>query len=103
MRSVAVVKTQITLNAFPRRADRVVCVQINFLVLDRFPQAFNEDVVAPRTFAIHADGNAVVHQQLREFKARELAALIRVEDFRLAVAKKGFLHGLDAKVRCHRV
>jgi hypothetical protein len=47
------------------------------------PQPLDEDVVPPGALAVHADGNTVVGQH-----AGELAGLIRVEDFRLAVTSE---------------
>jgi hypothetical protein len=45
--------------------------------------ALDEDVVSPRTFAVHADRDAVLDQQAGERGARELRALVGVEDLRL--------------------
>jgi len=53
-------------------------------------------------FAVHADGNLVFDQHASECRAAELATLIRVEDFRLAVASESVLKGLDAERRFHR-
>jgi hypothetical protein len=39
----------------------------------------------PRTFAVHADGDAAFVQHAYELGAGELAALVRVENFRLAI------------------
>ena len=83
--------------------DRVVGFQINLLVLHAAPQALDEDVVAPAALAIHADRDLVVLEHLREVQAGELAALIGVEDFRLAVAGDGFLKRIDAEIRGQRI
>src|ERR1017187_5305548 len=38
--------------------DRLVGVQIDMLILDRLPEPLDENIVAPASFAIHADGDA---------------------------------------------
>ena len=81
--------------ALPRRWRKP---QVDLLVFDRPPQAFDhcpavvflqtmrgEDVVPPSSFAVHADLDFPACQHLDEVGRSELAALIRVEDFRQAV------------------
>jgi hypothetical protein len=99
VRTPAVVELQIAPDATARRAHRLVGAQIHFLVLDRFPQPFHEHVVAPAALAVHADGDAIVLEQLREFETGELAALIGIEYLRRAVALDRLLYRLDAEVR----
>ena len=53
--------------------------------------------------AVHANGNAVLLEQLGKFLARELAALVRIEDVRLAIAVDCFLHCLDTEVGGQRI
>ena len=74
MWAARVVELQITLDAGARLAHALVSTQVDLFVLDRFPQAFDEHVVAPAALAIHADGDAVLEQQLGELDAGELAA-----------------------------
>ena len=47
-----------------RLADAVVGPQIHLFILDRSPDALDEDVVAQRAFAIHADGDRVADQHV---------------------------------------
>ena len=65
MRPLAVVKVQISANRRARLADAVIGAQINLLVFDRFPEPLDEDVVAPRALAVHADRDLVVDQHAR--------------------------------------
>jgi len=58
-------------------------MQIDFLVFDRSPQPFNKDIVPPGSFAIHADGDLGILQNLREGQRGELRSLIGIEDVRL--------------------
>ena len=103
MRSCLVVERQVALQALLRGADGLVGVQIDLLVFDALPESFHEHVVPPAAFPIHADLDAVVLQQPREFLAGELAPLIGVEDVRRAIAGQGLLHRLQAEVGRQRV
>src|ERR1019366_7384571 len=53
------------------------------------------------TLAVHADRNGVLHQHGGEIGACERAALIGVENLRLAVFRQGLLQRLDAEIRLH--
>src|SRR5258705_995290 len=75
----------------------VVGAKIDLLVLDRTPQALDEDVVPPRALAVHADLDVVRRQRASERRTRELRALIRIEDLRLAVLGQSLLQRLDAE------
>jgi len=98
----AVVKGEVSGDRRARLADAVVGFQIDLLVFDAAPRPLDEHVVAPGTFAVHADGDFCIEQHTGEVDAGELAALIRVEYLRLAVLRQGFLQRLDAKIRLHR-
>src|SRR6185436_16087329 len=82
---LAIVEVEITTERTARLAHAVVGPQIDLFVLDRPPYPLDEDVVAPRPLAIHADGDAVVRQLAGEGLAGELRALVGVEDVRRAV------------------
>ena len=62
--------------AFPQSAlciiDTVVSMQIDLFVFHTPPQPFHEHVVPPAAFAVHADLDAAVLQQLGKFEAGEL-------------------------------
>ena len=98
MRPAGIVERQRDAEAVPGGGDRVVGLEVNLLVLDAFPESFDEDVIAPAAFAIHADLDPVVLEQVGEIAAGELAALIRVEDFRLAETSHCFTDRLEAEV-----
>src|SRR5213078_5401444 len=76
--------------------------QINLLVFDAAPQPLDEHVVAPSAFAIHADRDAVAGEDAGEGRPGELAALVGVEDLRLAMTSESILQRLDAEGRLHR-
>ena len=60
-------------------------VQVDRLVLHRSPETLDEDVVEPAPPAVHGDLHLRRPQSPGEGMAGELAALIGVEDLRLAV------------------
>src|SRR5438132_13710848 len=98
----AVIKVEVAADRSAGVADAFVGPQIHLLIFDAAPQPLDEDVVPPSPFAVHADGDGVLDQHASECGAGELAALIRVEDVRLAVASESLLQGLDTECRLHR-
>ena len=70
---------------------------IDFLVLDGSPQALDEDVIQRPPAPVHADLNPTRPKPLGKRRARELGALIGVENFRLGVYERAF-QGADAEV-----
>src|SRR5712671_3213322 len=101
-RSSPVVKVEIPTNRASRLADGFVGSQIDLLVFDAAPKPFDEHIVPPGPFAIHADGDAVVGKQAGERRTGELRVLVGVEDFRSAVTSESILQRLDAEGRLHR-
>src|SRR6202045_956185 len=102
MRPAAIVEVEIAPDRCARLGRGVVGSEIHLLVFDAAPQPLDEDVVPPGTLAVHADGDPVFDQHASECRAGELAALIRVEDIRLAMASESILERLDAECRLHR-
>src|ERR1019366_834493 len=82
--------------------DRLVGVQIDMLILDRLPEPLDENIVAPASFAIHADGDACLLEPPGEGFTGELTALIRVEDLGLAVLGQGFFQRCQTEGCVHR-
>ena len=76
--------------------------QVDFFVFDGPPQTLDEDVVAPRSFSVHADLDFSACQNFDEVGGRELAALIGVEDVGLAVARQCILNSFNAEVGLQR-
>lgn len=74
-------------------------MQIDLLVLDRFPNPLDEDIVPPSPFSIHADFDVILDEQLRESHAGELRALVRIEYLRLAIACQRLLDSLNTEGR----
>ena len=72
-------------------------VQIDSLVFEGAPQPLDEDHVHAPAPAVHRDLDTGRPQPLGEGEAGDLAALIGIEDFRLAVAGQRLLELLDAK------
>ena len=74
MRALAIIEVQIAADRGARLADAVVGPEIDLFVFDGAPQSLDEDDVAPRPLAVHADRDGVVEQQASEVGAGELAA-----------------------------
>lgn len=75
MRSPAVVEGEIPADRGARVGHAGIGAQLDLLVFDRFPDALDEDVVAPGALAVHADLDARADQQGGELAAGELRAL----------------------------
>src|SRR5215212_8657625 len=99
MGPASIVEGQVPADRGASLADRVIGPEIDLLVLDRPPEPLDEDVVAPGTLAVHADGDAGLVQHAGEVVAGELRALIGVEDLRPAVAGQRLFQRLDAERR----
>ena len=84
----AIIKVQVAADRSAGLANAVVGIEINLLVFNAAPQPLDEHVVPPGALAVHADGDPVFDQNASECRAGELAALIRVEDIRLAVTSQ---------------
>src|SRR3954453_18777890 len=102
MRSAAVVEAEIPADRGAGLGDRVVSSQVDLFVLDRSPEALDDDVVAPGTLAVHTDRDPVPGQHTGEDLAGELAALIGVEDLRPAMAGPSLFRVPDTELRPHR-
>jgi hypothetical protein len=89
VRPSTVVEVQIPADRCPGIGDGIVGAKIDLLILDRPPEPFDKDVVAPRSFAVHAHGDAVVEQDPGEGDAGELASMVGVEDFGPAISAQG--------------
>src|SRR3954464_288873 len=102
MRALGVVEVQIPAQRGTCIGDAVVGAQVDLLILHRAPQPLDEHVVTPGAATIHADGDAVLQQQAGEVCAGELAALVGVEDLRLAVTAERLLDRLQAELHFQR-
>ena len=78
-------------------------VQVDRLVLERPPEALDEDVVHAAAPAVHGDGDIRVLERAGEVAAGELAALVGVEDLRPAVSGQRLGQGLDTEPGVHGV
>jgi hypothetical protein len=99
---VFVVEREVRSQSFLHLRHGAVSLQIDVLLLDTFPEPFDEDFVHPPTLAVHADGNVAHTETLRERFCGKLAALVRVEDLGAAVPGDRFFQGIHAEraVQC---
>lgn len=59
-----------------------VLLEVDLLVFYSSPQTLDHHIVDRAALAIHVDRDVLGHQRAREFPARELRTLVRVEDLR---------------------
>ncbi|KXN97837.1 hypothetical protein LS48_14620, partial [Aequorivita aquimaris] len=78
-------------------------MEVDALVFQGAPEALDEDVVHPTPPTIHADADLGVAQHAGEGEAGELAALVSVEDFRLAEPGKRLLQRRNTEPGVHGV
>ena len=104
MRPVGVVEINPALETLPDLTAGFKSVQVNALVFQGAPEPLNHDVVHPASFAIHGNADiGVLLEGGNEFVTGELAALVGVDDFGLALALQGPFKGFDAEVGLHGV
>ena len=101
--AVGVVKVQPGANTGLGFGDSRISMQVDLLVFETTPQPLDKDVVHASTLAVHADRDAMPLKGAGEVVTGELAALVGIEDFRSAIARKRFLERLDAKIGVERV
>src|SRR4029077_16278698 len=80
VQALLVVEAEVLAQALNRYRDRFVALEVHLLVLHRAPQPLHEHVVEGPAATVHADADLRVEQAAGELLARELAALVRVED-----------------------
>ena len=97
MEALAIIEAEIPTQMADGLWHAPVIVEIDFLVLDGSPQALDEDVIQRPPTPVHADLNPTRPEPLGKSCARELGALIGVENFRLGVYERAF-QGANAEV-----
>ena len=66
VRPSSIVHIEVLADAGTCLRDRVVSVKVNLFILHRPPQPFDEDIVAPGAFAVHADLDVILLEKPRE-------------------------------------
>jgi hypothetical protein len=103
VRAHEVVEFEVATNARSRFVEVFVGMQENFFVLERAPDALDEDVVDASTSAVHADRDSSAAQYAGERLRGELRALVGVEYCRLWKARQRLLQRLHAEGALQRV
>ena len=83
-----VVELEILPEPIPGLGNRAVGLQIYILIFNTPPKTFYKHIIHPTALAVHADADTAVLKNLREVIRCELAALVRIEDFRSSVPCK---------------
>ena len=81
----------------------LISPNIDVIIFNAAPESLNHSIIQVTTFPIHKDAHTVPLQDTCERFAGKLAPLVRVENFRSAIACQGFFECLDAKVGIQRV
>ena len=102
MRSFMVIELEVIAQASRLIRHRGVVKEINMLIFDGAPQAFDENVIQGAAATVHANLNASLFQDRSERQGRKLDALIGVENLGL-VSGKGVLQSRPAKMTIKRV
>jgi hypothetical protein len=84
MEASVVVELEVRAEPREQRKSRLVVVKVHVFVLHAPPEPFDEHIVQRSSAAIHADCDLRIKQRLEKRLARELCALVRVEDPRRA-------------------
>src|SRR5271165_4507835 len=87
MKASLVVEGEVFVDAGFRLTAVGIASQIDVLVFQRAPDAFDEHVVHPASASVHRNANAGFDQHAGEGFAGELAALVGVEDLRPSLSK----------------
>jgi len=82
VQTLMVVEVEVVMQSRFQLWDRVILHEVDVLVLDRAPQALDENVVQGSAPAVHAHLDAGSLQDADELDGRELRTLIGVEDSR---------------------
>ena len=77
--------------------------EVNLLVFDGSPEALNDHVVSPTAIAVHADLDLVGFQEIGEFQAGELTALIGIHNLWFSIFLNRLIDGLEAEIGMHGV
>lgn len=96
MRAQEIVFVEEAPQAIAQLGERGVLVQVDVLVFDRAPEAFDERVVERTAAAVHTDSDVALLQRRQEQLTGELRALIGVEDFRLRIGGQSRIENLAA-------
>src|SRR5271170_2335731 len=78
-------------------------LQMHFFVLDRAPQAFDQDVVPETSPSVHRNRDSGGLEPAGEGGAGELRALVGIEYLRLSVALQSLFQRVEAEARIHRI
>ncbi len=74
-------------------------VQVDRFIFERAPQPLDEDVVHAAAPTVHGDRHIRVLEDTGEVEAGELAALVGVEDLRLAASASDWFWEMDENLR----
>ena len=86
------------LKSFSSAGSVVKRPQVKILILERPPQALNENIVFNSATAIHADVYLMIFGQAYKCVAGKLSPLVGIKDFWRSIAVNSYYDGLDTKI-----
>ncbi len=81
MKSLHIVEEEVFGQAITSLRDRLVVMEIDFLVLDRPPETLNKNIVEYPTTTVHVNPDSLLFQPPGKLKAGKLTTLIGIEEF----------------------
>src|ERR1044072_6614605 len=102
MRSLMIVKVKVAIQRWQYLCPANEVAGVDQLVLQRAPQALDENIVQGAPASIHTDGDAAFFQRRQKLGRGELRTLMRVPDLGLTEAERAFQFG-QAEAGLHRV
>src|SRR5579863_1034219 len=103
MESPIVVEVEVLVQSFDEFRSGSVFAQIEMFVLERFPEAFDDNIIERASFRVHADLDASFDERLRKDSAGELTSLIGIDDLGLRILCQSFYQHVAAKVCFERI
>ena len=100
MDSFVVIEIEIAFKSHSGVCDRLIIVEINFLILDTPPKSFDEDVIKNTTSSVPTDGNMSALESLGKRRGGELTALVRVKNLGFALLERLFKRSQTAEDIC---
>ena len=85
VRALGVVESKVFRQTNQQFAHRGLAVEVHVFVFDAAPKSLHEDVVIGPVPTVHAGGDVLAFENVREDIACELASLVAVEHLRLAM------------------
>ena len=103
MRTFCIVAVNIVSNSLTQFTWSLKFIDVNQLTFQAAKPSLNHNVVCPACFSVHALLYLIFFQPALIIFAGKLTALVRINDFRLAVLSDSFLHCFQNRCSIQRI